>query len=101
MVEDASGLTSKEWDPTKHADDSQPSQKAFCDNDDGLERVIDSSELRGAGFNLLEVIPPALEAAERSGRHTRGARLRQIEGMGRKSFVLSGDDDNVVSSRGE
>ena len=30
--------------------------------------IINSSESRGAGFNLQEVIPPALEAAARSGR---------------------------------
>jgi len=44
--------------------------------------IINSSELRGAGFNLQEVIPPALEAAARSGRRTRGAGLRELEGMG-------------------
>ena len=84
VAEDASGLTFEEWDPTKDVDNSQPP----------VPMIINSSELRGAGFNLQEVIPPALEAAARSGRRTRGAGVRQVEGLlGRKRFVLSADDD--------
>jgi hypothetical protein len=63
--------------------------------------IINSSELRGAGFNLQEVIPPELESATRLGRRTRGAGLRQLEGVGRKRFVLSSDDDNELRSRCE
>jgi len=81
--EDAAGLTFEEWDSIKDADDSQTP----------IPMIINSSKLRGAGFNLQEVIPPALEAAARSGRRTRSAGLRQVEGMGRKRFVLSPDDD--------
>ena len=66
-----------------------------------VERIINSSELRGADFNLQEVIPPALEAAARSGRRMRGAGLRQLEGMGRKRFILSPEDDNELRSRCE
>ena len=72
VSEDASGLTFEEWDPTKDADDSQTP----------AAMIINSSELRGADFNLQEVIPPALEVAARSGRRMRGAGLRQLEGMG-------------------
>ena len=61
-VEDASGLTFEEWDPTKDADDSQPP----------APMIINSSEFRGADFNLQEVIPPDLESALRLGRCTRG-----------------------------
>ena len=86
-----SGLTFEEWDPTKDADNSQTP----------VLMIINSSKLRGAGFNLPEVIPPALEAAARPGRRTRGAGLRQLEGMGRKRFVLSADDDNELRSRCE
>ncbi len=64
------------------------------------ERLI-SSELRGAGFNLQEVIPPELELAAQLGRRTRGTGLRQLEGVGRKRFVLSSDDDNELRSRCE
>ena len=42
------------------------------------ERLI-SSEVRGAGFNLQEVIPPELESVAHLGRRTRGAGLRQLE----------------------
>ena len=91
VAEDASGLTFEEWDPTKDVDNSQPP----------VPMIINSSELRGAGFNLQEVIPPALEAAARSGRRTRGAGVRQVEGLGRKRFVLSADDDNDLRSRCE
>ena len=81
MAEDASCLTFEEWDPTKDADNAQIP----------VPMIINSSELRGAGLNLQEVIPPVLEAAAQSGRRTRGAGLRQLEGMGRKRFVLSAD----------
>ena len=66
VVEDASGLTFEEWDPTKDADDSQTP----------ASMIINSSELRGVGFNLQEVIPPELESAARLGRRTRGVGLR-------------------------
>jgi len=91
VVEDASGLTFEEWDPLKDADDSQTP----------VPMIINSSELCGAGFNLQEVIPPALETVARSGRRTRSEGLRQLEGMGRKRSVLSGDDDNELRSRCE
>jgi len=89
--EDAAGLTFEEWDPIKDADDSQTP----------VPMIINSSKLRGAGFNLQEVIPPALEATARSGRHSRGAGLRQFEGMGRNRFVLTPDDDNELRSQCE
>ena len=76
MDEYAAGLTFEEWDPIKDADDPQTP----------VPMIINSSELRGAGFNLQEVIPPALEVTVRSGRRTRGAGLHQLEGMGRKSL---------------
>ena len=62
--EDASGLIFEEWDPIKDANDSQTP----------APMITNSSELRGAGFNLQEVIPPALEVAARSGRCTRCTR---------------------------
>jgi hypothetical protein len=60
--------------------------------------LINSSELRAAGFKLKEVLP-ALEAAARV--RTRGAGLRSLEGMGPKRFVLSVDDDTEFRSRCE
>ena len=61
--ENALGLTVEKWDPINDIDDLQTP----------VPMIINSSKLRGAGFHLQEVIPPALEVAARSGRCTRGA----------------------------
>ena len=63
--------------------------------------IINSSELRAAGFSLRELLPPELEAAARGGMRTRGAGLRELQGMGPTRFVLSADDDNEHRSRCE
>jgi hypothetical protein len=63
--------------------------------------MINSSELRAAGFKLKEVLPPALDAAARGDLRTRGAGLRSLEGMGPKRFVLSVDDEIEFRSRFE
>jgi len=74
--EDASGLTVEEWDPTEIFDSSQMP----------VPMMINSSELRAAGFTFQELFPPELEAAARR-RPTRGAGIRQLEGMGSKRFM--------------
>ena len=79
MEEDASGLTFQEWTPD--VDTSRPP----------VAMLINSSELRAAGFKL--------KAAARV--RTRGAGLRSLEGMGPKRFVLSVDDDTEFRSRCE
>jgi len=89
--DDASSLTFEEWDPTENVDDTQPA----------ATMIINSSELRGAGFNLKEVLPAELEAAARGGRRRRGAGLLRLEGMGRKRYVLSADEDTELRSRCE
>jgi len=61
-----------------------------------LVMIINSSELRAAGFTLQEVFPPELEAAA-----PRGAGIRQLECMGPKHFILSVDDDTECRSRFE
>jgi len=58
VEEDASGLTFEELNPIQDADTLQPP----------VAMLINSSELRAAGFTLGEVIPPALEAAARDSR---------------------------------
>ena len=78
VVEDASGLTFEEWDPTKDADDSQSP----------VPMIINSSELRGANFNLQKVIPPVIET-RRAREDARAAELRRLEGMGRKICSFS------------
>ena len=47
--------------------------------------IVNSSELRAAGFDLREVLPLPLQLeAARGGQRTRGATLKQIHGMGTK-----------------
>jgi hypothetical protein len=88
--EDASGLTFQEW--TLDVDTSQTP----------VIMLINSRELRAAGFKLTEeVLPPALEAAARGVLRTRGVELRSLEVMDPKRFVLSVDDDTEFRSRCE
>ena len=54
---DASGLTCEEWDPSADTDASEAP----------VAMIVNSSELRTAGFDLREVIPLQLEAAARGG----------------------------------
>ncbi len=89
VEEDESGLTFQEWTPD--VDTSRPP----------VAILINSSELRAAGFKIKEVIPPTLEAATRGVLRTRGAVLRSLEGMGPKRVVLSVDDDTEFRSRCE
>ncbi len=70
--EDASGLTFEEWDPSADTDASEAP----------VAMIVNSSELRAAGFDLREVIPLQLEALARGARCTRGAVLKQIHDMG-------------------
>jgi hypothetical protein len=55
VEEDVSGLTFQEWTPD--VDTSRPP----------VPMLVNSGELCAAGFNLTEVLPPALEAATRGG----------------------------------
>ena len=89
--EDASGLTFKEWDPKQDVDPNQPP----------VAMIINSSELRAAGFKLKELLPPELEQVARGGMQTRGAGLRQLEGMGPARWRLEQDDDNEFRLRCE
>ncbi len=82
--EDASGLTLKEWDPSADTDASEAP----------VAMIVNTSELRSAGFDLRNVIPLQLEAAARGARRTRGTALKQIHGMGTRRYVLSVDTDN-------
>jgi len=88
--EDALCLTFEEWDPTENVDSSQMP----------VAMIINSSKLRATGFTLRKLFPPELEAAARR-RSTRGAGIRQLEGMGPKRFILSVDDDTEFRSRCE
>jgi len=88
-VEEDASFTFEEWNLTQDADTSQPP----------VAMLINSSELRAAGFTLREVISPALDALARGGRRRYGAGLRQLQGVGPKRFILSADNDNEFRSR--
>ena len=79
MDEDVSGLTFEEWDPSGDTDASQTP----------VTMIVNSSELRSAGFDLREVIPLQLEVVVCGVRRTRGVTLNQIHGMGVRRYVLS------------
>ncbi len=55
MDDDPSGLTFEEWDPSTDTDASEAP----------VAMIVNSSELRAAGFDLRQVIPLQLEAAAR------------------------------------
>ncbi len=91
MDEDVSGLTFEEWDPSADTDASEAP----------LAMIVNSSELRAAGFDLREVLPLQLEASACGGQRTLGATLKQIHDMGTRRYVLSVDNDNEFRSRCE
>ncbi len=91
MDEDDLGLTFEEWDPSADTDASEAP----------VTMIVNSSELRAAGFDLKEVLPLQLETAARGSRRTRGAALKEIYGMGTRRYVLSVDNDNEFRSRCE
>ncbi len=66
-----------------------------------MAMIVNSSELRAAGFDLREVIPLQLEVAVRGAQCMRGATLKQIHGMGTRRYVLCVDNDNEFRSRCE
>jgi len=106
-VEEEDEIENVEWTLPDHRCEVPRVQKRLDSRDTNLSYRTGSTgylqhpRLGLIGFNLQEVIPPALETAARSGRRTRGAGLRQLEGMGRKRFVLSPGDDNELRSRYE
>jgi hypothetical protein len=58
--EDDSGLTFEEWDPSADTDASEAP----------VTMIVNSSELRPAGFDLREVIPLQFEEVTRGGPQT-------------------------------
>ncbi len=85
------GLTFEEWDPSADTDASEAP----------VAMIVNSSELRAAGFDLREVLPLQLEETARGVRCTRDTVLKQIHDMGTRRYVLSVDNDNEFRSRCE
>jgi hypothetical protein len=91
VADDLSGLTFQEWDPSAGTDDTSAP----------VAMLVNSSELRAADFPLAEVRPLHLDAVDRGGRRTRGAAVRNLQGVGNSTFVLSVENDNDFGSRCE
>ncbi len=91
VVDDLSGLTFQEWDPTASTDDTSAP----------VAMLVNSRELRTADFPLVEVRSLQLDVVARGGRRTRGAAVRKFQGVGNSTFVLSVENDNDFRSRCE
>ncbi len=79
VVDDLSGLTFQEWDPSAGSDDTSAP----------VAMLVNSSELGAADFPLAEVRPLQLDTVVRGGRRTSGAAVRKLQGVGNSTFVLS------------
>ena len=91
VADDLSGLTFQEWDPSAGSDDTSAP----------VAMLVNSSELRAADFPLAEVRPLQLDAVALGGRRTHGVTVRQLQGVGNSTFVLSVENDNDFRSRCE
>jgi hypothetical protein len=91
VVDDLSGLTFQEWDPSAGTDDTSVP----------VSMLVNSSELRAADFPLTEVRTLQLDTVSHGGRRTRGAGVRKLQGVGNSTFVLSVENDNDFRSRCE
>ena len=91
VVDDLSGLTFQEWDPSAGSDDTSAV----------VVMLVTSSELCAADFPLAEVSPLQLDAVALGVRRTRGAAVRKLQGVGKSTFVLSVENDNDFRSRCE
>ena len=63
--------------------------------------LVNSSELRAADLPLTEVRPLQLDVVSHGGRRARGAAVRNLQGVGKSTFVLSVENDNDFRSRCE
>ncbi len=91
VPDDLSELTFQEWDPSAGTDDTSAP----------VVMIVNSSELRAADFPLVEVRTLHLDVVTRGDRRTRGAVVRNLQGVGNSTFVLSVENDNDFRSRCE
>ena len=87
VAEDPSALTFVEWNSKEGIDtaDAEAPPAAM---------LVNSKELRGAGFELTEIMPPMLEGAARG--RTRSAHVRATEGMGERKWGVCPRVDNKI-----
>ncbi len=88
VTDDLSGLTFQEWDPSAGTDDASVP----------VAMLVNWSELCSTDFNLAEVSPLQLDAVTRGDRRTRGETVRNLQGVGNSTFVLSVENDNDFRS---
>jgi hypothetical protein len=91
VVDDLSGLTFQEWDPSAGSDDTSAP----------VEMLVNSSELCSADFPLEEVRSLQLDTVDLGNRRTRVAAVRNRQGVGNSTFALSAENDNDFRSRCE
>ena len=63
--------------------------------------LLNSNELRVTDFHLVEVRPLQLDTVARGGRRTHGETVRNLQGVGNSTFVLSVEHGNDFRSRCE
>ena len=66
-----------------------------------VEMVVNSSDLSVTDFHLEEVSPLQLDTVTRGDRRTRGGVVKNLQGVGNSTFVLSVENDNDFRSRCE
>jgi hypothetical protein len=91
VVDDLSGLTFQEWDPSSGTDETSAP----------VTMLVNSSELRSANFPLAEVRSLHLDTVTRGDRRTCDVSVRNLQGVGNSTFVLSVENDNDFRSRCE
>ncbi len=91
VADDLSGLTFQEWDSSEGIDDTSAP----------VAMLVNSSEMRAADFPLEEVRPLHLNTVARGGRRTGDVSVRNLQGVGNSTFVLSVENDNDFRSRCE
>jgi hypothetical protein len=63
--------------------------------------LVNSSELRATDFHLEEVRPLQLDVVTLGVRRTGDTVVRNLQGVGKSTFVLSVENDNDFRSRCE
>jgi hypothetical protein len=91
LADDLSGMTFQEWDPSAGTDDTSTP----------VTMLINSSELRTTDFHLADVRSLQLDEVARGGRRTRDSVVKNLQGVGNSTFVLSVENDNDFRSRCE
>jgi hypothetical protein len=91
VTDDLSGLTLQEWDPSSGTDETSAP----------VTMLVNSNDLHSVNFPLTEVRPLHLDTVTRGDRRTCDVSVRNLQGVGNSTFVLSVENDNDFRSRCE